>query len=1096
MEPVSIAVGSAVAKWAFKLWAGDTPFADLGADLVGIVSQKVSDPFQARRVRRQFEQLADEVAKRLEPYLAHEIRGLDEGEQEAVCLAAQETLNAAVIDSRSLLRLDLDPAKVRSYMVSANPGVVERGAFSQAGKSLYDTLLTEISEYVSAVATTLPGFATHQAAELLARESQIIELIHEVLNKLPKSEVPLSWGGQSDVLFENEYRKRIFRYADRLQLFGVGSGSERVSYSLSVAYISMSVDTASPTGRPRRPPQPLLTSDSTGPSAEYLSVEEALSTSPYVMVSGSAGSGKTTLVQWIAASAANKSFTGNLAEWNGKIPFILPLRRFVDQNFPSPEDFVRPLLPNIADTMPTGWVHRALDEGNGIVLVDGLDEVPSERRIETKEWLESLIESFPDNRYILTSRTTALSPDITNITSFHHAQLLPMELSDIKSFVAHWHAAALRNSATEEEKEAVRLSERLVLDTIRDRSSIRSLCTSPLLCALVCALNRDRGGNIPENRMDLYDTALRMLVVSRDEARRIQTANISLNYREAFVLLSSFALWLHENSHTDADKTQFENRIEAQLGALHKISSSKEVVAQHLLVRSGVLREPIPGRVDFVHRTFLEYLAAAAIVEDDSIEKLIMHGHEDYWREVIILAAGHAKAKDRERLIRGLILRGNAEEEHTHSLFLLAVACMETSTELSPELQRELQSCLRLVMPPRNMTDAAAVASAGSIAVPLLASFRGNAIQTAACVRALVLIGGEEALNALVNFSSDGRLTVIREIMRGWSSFPLEDYLERVLRGSRLDRGHIVVRDVDQLALVDRLENVKSIGVDTRAPDLDWSLIPEIDVPVSFYLGPKSGLIDLAPFSRFPLTTSISLRNAESLISLKGIESLQELRVLNLEGCASLVDIGEIRSLQRLTRLDLSRTGIEVMPQLAIAEPLASLNLSGCRQLSNLGTQLDTRQLDLRGCIALRNFDFLEHSLSLASLSLSVYPDRSVRLPVNLLRLDWYGENIDVLEGAYNLVKLRTGGEPDVSKVVDFVLRRPLIDNFDLGFVSSGAGIAELQRLSVHPGLKIVSLFLFDDDISVPEIDGFKMTQHRRWIRYSKKGSVAAESYF
>ena len=672
-----------------------------------------------------------------------------------------------------------------------------------------------------------------------------------------------------------------------------------------------------------------------------------------------------------------------------------------------------------------------------------------------------------------------------------------MELTDIKSFVAHWHAAALKNAATEEDKDAVRLSERLVLDTIRDRASIRSLCNSPLLCALVCALNRDRGGNIPENRMDLYETALKMLVVRRDEARRIPTVNVSLNYREAFVLLSSFALWLHENSHADADKAQFESRIEVQLRALHKISSPKETIAQHLLVRSGVLREPIPGRVDFVHRTFLEYLAAAAIVEDDSIDKLVLHGHEDYWREVIILAAGHAKAKDRERLIRGLISRGNEESESTHSLFLLAVACMETSTELSPTLQDELKECLRSVMPPRNMTDAAAVASAGSIAVPLLANFRGNAVQTAACVRSLVLIGGEEALTALVGFSSDNRVTVIRELVRGWSSFPLETYLRRVLVGSRLDRGHIVIRDVEQLALVDRLKNVSSMAVDTRAPDLDFSLIPGIDVPVSFYLGPKSGLVDLRHLSRFPSTRAISLRNCESLVSLNGVENLQELQVLDFEGCSSLAEVEGSGNLNRLSRLDLSRTGIEVLPKLDTQEPLRFLGLAGCRKLIDLGEELNACTLNLHGCTSLTNFDFLANSFSLSSLMLSDYRGEAapVTLPPGLFRLEWYGRNIGSLRGGSNIQELRVGGEPAIPSVVDFVADRPSVESLDLGFVQTGDDFDDLKRCADHPGLERISFFLFNDELSVPNIDGFELKKHRRWIRYSKKGAVSEKVY-
>ncbi len=58
----------------------------------------------------------------------------------------------------------------------------------------------------------------------------------------------------------------------------------------------------------------------------------------------------------------------------------------------------------------------------------------------------------------------------------------------------------------------------------------------------------------------------------------------------------------------------------------------------------------MPERVDFIHRSFLEYLAAAAEVSDDSIPKLLMHATEETWREVVIMAAGHANNAQRLRI--------------------------------------------------------------------------------------------------------------------------------------------------------------------------------------------------------------------------------------------------------------------------------------------------------------------------------------------------------------------------------------------------------------------------------------------------------------
>lgn len=1089
MEPVTFAIGGAVAKWAFKLWAGDGASVDLGTDLAGIVARRIADPFQRRSVTRQFESLADEIAKRLEPYLSREITGLDEGEREAVCLAAQEAIDSSLLDVATILKLNLEPSLIKKHMQGIDPDVARRYGFSEAAESMYDTLLTEVSEYISVSANTLPGFTSQQTAELLSRDSQIISMLIEVLDKIPKSSTPTTWGSaSSDLLFENEYRKTVFRYADKLQLFGVTSKLERSTYSLSVAYISMAVSANAPEDNGYEAEIPKMGSAGwKKDTADFLNVEEALGAHPYVMVSGGAGSGKTTLVQWLACSAARGTFSGTLEPWNGHVPFILPLRRFVDTALPRPEEFVAPVAEPIAGAMPHGWVHRILSAGRALILVDGLDEIPAERRVQTKEWLENIIDVFPENRFIITSRSTALSDELVDNDRFSYASLLPMEYADIKAFVAHWHAAAARDISSVEEKALVRESERLILNAIRDKSSIRSLCNSPLLCALVCALNRDRAGSIPENRMELYDTALQMLVVRRDEARRISVSDdVALSYKESEVLLRSFALWMHENGHADAEKEDFQRRVGKELESLHRISASKEDVAQHLLVRSGVLREPVPGRIDFVHRTFLEYLAAAAIVDDDSMTKLVRHGHEDYWREVIIMAAGHARSRDREELIRGLIDRGKQESALTHRLFLLAVACMETSTDLSPALQLELQRCLEQVIPPRNMTDAAAVASAGPIAIPLLANFDGNAVETAACVRALVMIGGEAALGALENFSNDSRVTVAREIIRGWSFFEADTYASRILSRSPLDHGGIRIRDAEYLRFVDKMRQVKRVFVDSQARPVDLRDFPPSAAAISFYLSPKSQMVDFESLRKYPETSEVVLRDCVSLKSLEGLESLGSLKVLDIEGCSNVTSLGPLRGLGGLTMLDLSRTAITSLEPISEIPRFQSLFLRNCDSLESVGDQLPATRVVFGDCPSLKDYSFLSRSTDIRQLHLRSFhtPLPDLELPPNLGQLIMAGSHMPSLRGAPNVESLRFSGLLNLESVVSFIMDHYQVRNATASDFRQEIDFSALSTLSDHPTLNRFTLFSSGEKSAVPDIAGFRVERTRGRTMY------------
>ena len=92
---------------------------------------------------------------------------------------------------------------------------------------------------------------------------------------------------------------------------------------------------------------------------------------------------------------------------------------------------------------------------------------------------------------------------------------------------------------------------------------------------------------------------------------------------------------------------------------------------QYFVERASLLREPVHDRVDFTHRTFQEFLAAQAALNENTIGELLKHAHNDQWRELIILAAGKARPKECKQLLQGLITRGNKSSRRRHQLHLL-----------------------------------------------------------------------------------------------------------------------------------------------------------------------------------------------------------------------------------------------------------------------------------------------------------------------------------------------------------------------------------------------------------------------------------------
>ena len=213
---------------------------------------------------------------------------------------------------------------------------------------------------------------------------------------------------------------------------------------------------------------------------------------------------------------------------------------------------------------------------------------------------------------------------------------------------------------------------------------------------------------------------------------------------------------------------------------LLQLAAAKKQVVQYLLERSGLLREPVVERIDFIHRTFQEYLAAKRIVASQDIPFLLSHAHEAAWREVVILATGHA-SDGCEVILKGLLERADKEPTNRHYLSLLAVSCLETATAFSEDTRMLIQGRLAELVPPENMTEAKALASAGELAVPHLRGHAArNAKVVAACVRALSMIGGQSSLMALTEYGEDARVAVIGELMRARDSFDIVDFSAQV----------------------------------------------------------------------------------------------------------------------------------------------------------------------------------------------------------------------------------------------------------------------------------------------------------------------------
>ena len=713
------------------------------------------------------------------------------------------------------------------------------------------------------IADRLPDFTIAATREHLRRQSDVLAEIKRALDQLEKIRnrtESVTSQARANADFEAHYRRTLVQQLDRLEMFGLRAVGARTRMpNLSDTYIPL---TAVPH------------------SAEVAcEVEEGLARQTRSLIRGEAGSGKTTLMQWLAVQAAQRGFVGPLADWNNRIPFYLRLREWVETDFPTPEHFLtNGPTRNVAGLMPASWAHGSLQRG--LLLLDGVDEIPADRQFEWLEWLEGLVIDFPETCFVVSSRPAAIDAARKPAASDRLAQinfvaltLEPMSVAASEALISRWHRAVARDLTDEPERAKLSQYEHQLKSILHNRPAVRNLASTPLLCMMMCALNWLQEQRLPDERMKLYQQALDMLLESREAERQIKSAHVRGRFNQADreALLDALAYWMLRNGLSEASRDNAEAVLERVLPRLAHLQDNASILLQELLERSGVLRQPQHNTVDFIHRTFMEYMGAREAVANRDTSLLADRASTENWREVIVFAAGHARGKDRDLFVAQLLENPTIKRIHEGKRRLsvkrqpevfvaatTAVCCLETVDNLDRMLLEKLHSLAGKLFPPNNFLQARLLAPAGASDPKLLKGHqkRGSAI-VAACIRAASMIATEHMLDVIESYATVRGEIIDDEIARAFHVFDPDKFMRRVIV-PRLETYGIKL----QSELVAEAKSLFLLDADTR-------LGPRILGAVVEFLSSKSLTLVADQFDRvFRLTTVGILAKLHSLKAL------------------------------------------------------------------------------------------------------------------------------------------------------------------------------------------------------------------------------------
>ncbi|MFD6422186.1 NACHT domain-containing protein [Streptomyces sp. NPDC060198] len=773
----------------------------------------------------------------------------------------------------------------------------------------------------------------------------------------------------ADLRYEEEFADALGKAYRRTRVFGLDElGRREDNWDLDTAYLSLEAETG---GR--------WTSGGVRPPAARTAprrIHDLLAHRPRVLLRGDAGAGKTTLLWWLAAHAAAGTLPDQLGALNGLVPFVVPLRtlRARHEELPAPSGLAGAARLAV-DAAPDGWAGRVLESGRGLLLVDGLDEVPPGEREEAYAWLSRLVARYPETRCVATVRPLAVEPDWLAAEGFEELRLLPLRDEDIQAFVAAWHKAARLDDGDHQRLHEL---ERDLARQFRTNRTLSDLARTPLLCAVICALHRRQEGFLPTTRWKLYRSALGMLLGNRDQRRGItDPEGITMEVEEQTLLLQRIAIWLVREGQTEFSRDQALHQLDRALAGMERVrrQGTADAILTHLLNRSGLLQERADDSYQFAHRTFQDYLAAAEFVESDQINELLRAAHDESWADVIALASGHCGRSQLSTLVNGLLDQAESYDEDAPGAWgvaavrVLAALCAQQATWLGEGTRERIRAALTELFPPRSLEMADLLGSLGTDALAHLpdpSALPADPADRRFIVWLLGAVGGRESLAYARAWVADTPASA-SELSTEWPNFPTEEFARDVLAGGYLDGAHLSVGSRAELLALPHLgpagtalaltldgpfeegdlrQGLRQIRPESltflRNPLLtDLSVLQDRRRSLRLTVDGCPGVTDLAPLRGWPALRQLILRTdglpTDRLAALREVPWLRELDV------ASDADrLSGLPSLPRLRELALHMSGAVELDNLSAWSSLRTLRLRKVSSLESLVAALRT----------------------------------------------------------------------------------------------------------------------------------------------------------
>ena len=369
-------------------------------------------------------------------------------------------------------------------------------------------------------------------------------------------------------------------------------------------------------------------------------------------VLGKPGCGKSTFLKYLASQCNHAKFAAK------QVPIFITLRDFAaslrDQNPANLLEFIYQEFLS-SDILQLSIIKKLLQGGRILLLLDGMDEVSSEEESILLNEIRRFFDKYHKNQFIASCRVA--SPKLA-LKGFTDVEIAPFTEAQVIIFVRKWFLELSGTNSTNALANAAQFMEKLELP---ENWRFRRLVTTPLFLHLACSIFH-REKKFPNKQAEFYKQGMDLLLGKWDESKGIERDQIYRGFLlpQKLKLLSQIASATFEQNQYFFVQSAIEQQIGEYMQGMPDASSdpeeiryASESVLKAIESQHGVLAERARGIFSFSYVAIQEYFTARKIVASHNLQALgtslnglVEHITEPYWREIFLLTASMLRSAD------------------------------------------------------------------------------------------------------------------------------------------------------------------------------------------------------------------------------------------------------------------------------------------------------------------------------------------------------------------------------------------------------------------------------------------------------------------